>query len=110
MEWTNVITKVWIDGHGEGPIRTIGALKFNPTHLHLGFFSTVYLAVDRIEINAFCQQTERVQELQQLGVVVGSMGTLLDFIDSKMAFYARVRTGELGYCSNLSVPIKPQDA
>lgn len=55
----------------EGLIRSIGVSNFTPSRLHdLGSFNSVYPVVNQIEINPFNQQTERVAQLQKLGVTV----------------------------------------
>ncbi|WP_296102755.1 aldo/keto reductase [uncultured Corynebacterium sp.] len=55
----------------EGLIRSIGVSNFTPSRLHdLGSFNSAYPVVNQIEINPFNQQTERVAQLQKLGVTV----------------------------------------
>ncbi|OLO66313.1 2,5-diketo-D-gluconic acid reductase [Actinomyces oris] len=55
----------------DGLVRAIGVSNFTPARLHdLGSFNAVYPMVNQIEVNPFHQQTERVAQLQEHGVVV----------------------------------------
>lgn len=55
----------------DGLVRAIGVSNFTPARLHdLGAFNAVYPMVNQIEVNPFHQQVERVQQLQEHGVVV----------------------------------------
>lgn len=113
MEWANIITKVLIDRHGEG--HTYDRIQESLTKLEVDYVELMLQHQPFNDVYGDWRDMERAHS-ERLICTIGvftleshlhDLGSFnLGFIDSKMTFYAGVRTGELEYRSNLLVPMK----